>query len=173
MIKTERMPRLHAGFTLIEILITVFILALGLLGFAALQTEGLKNNKVAEDRTQITQLNYNIADRIRANLSGAFNGAYVAAAAPAVAYDCETSFTGTVVANKCSATEMANADLDRWYGILNNILPSGAGTISCVDADPADADACTKGSLYTITTAWQESTRLGFAAKTLSLDIQP
>ena len=173
MMNVERLPHRQAGFTLIEILVTVFVLAFGLLGFAALQTEGMKNNRVAELRSVVTQNTYNIADRIRANVGGAISGTYVANSAPAVAYDCETSFTGTVVANKCSSVEMANADLDRWYTTLGDALPSGTGSITCADADAADVDACTRGSLYSISVMWEESTRTGFATKTFSLDIQP
>ena len=160
---------LQKGFTLIEILVTVFVLAFGLLGFAALQTEGVKNNRVAELRTEANQAAYNIADRIRANVAGAVNGSYVAAAAPGVGYNCETSF----VANRCSSAQMANADLDRWFASLGDVLPSGTGAITCTDADAADADACSRGSLYSIDVTWEESTRTGFATKTFSLDIQP
>lgn len=171
--KLERINSLQIGFTLIEVLITVFVLALGLLGFAALQTEGVKNNRVAELRAQATQATYNITDRIRANIGGAVNGSYVAIGSPAVGYNCETSFAGTTVASICSSTEMANADLDRWYTTLGNVLPSGSGSISCADIDATDADACSRGSLYSINVTWEESTRVGFATKTFSLDIQP
>ena len=173
MIKADCLPCRQTGFTLIEILVTVFVLAFGLLGFAALQTEGMKNNRVAELRSVVTQSTYNIADRIRANVGGAVSGTYVANSSPAVAYDCETSFAGTVVANKCSSIEMANSDLDRWYAALGDALPSGTGSITCVDADATDADSCTRGSLYSINVIWEESARTGFATKTFSLDIQP
>ena len=173
MMTIKGMICLQRGFTLIEILVTVFVLAFGLLGFAALQTEGIKNNRVADLRTEVTQAAYNITDRIRANIGGATNGAYVAVGTPGVGYDCEVSFAGTVVANKCSATEMANTDLDRWFDVLDNVLPSGTGSISCADADVTDADACSRGSIYSIDVTWEESTRSGFASKTFSLDIQP
>lgn len=173
MIKSERLLPRQAGFTLIEILVTVFVLAFGLLGFAALQTEGVKNNRVAELRSVVTQSTYNIADRIRANVGGAINGTYVAASAPSVAYDCEASFSGTVVANKCSSIEMANADLDRWYATLSDALPSGTGSITCADVDNTDTDTCTRGSLYSINVVWEESMRTGFATNTFSLDVQP
>lgn len=173
MMKVECLPRRQEGFTLIEILVTVFVLALGLLGFAALQTEGMKNNRVADLRTEVTQATYNIADRIRANVGGAISGTYEATGAPGVGYDCEVSFAGTTVANKCSTTEMANADLDRWFATLGYVLPTGTGEISCVDADATDGDACSRGSLYSIDITWEESTRTGFESKTFSLDIQP
>jgi len=56
-----------AGFSLLEILITVFILAIGLLGLAALQMTSLKNNHSAQHRTSAVVLAYDIADRMRLN----------------------------------------------------------------------------------------------------------
>ena len=173
MIIAMPLMRRQTGFTLIEILVTVFVLAFGLLGFAALQTEGLKNNRVAELRTEVTQATYNIADRIRANVGGAVIGDYVADAAPAVGYDCETSFSGTTVANQCTSTEMANADLEQWFDTLADVLPSGTAEITCADTDGTDTDGCTRGSLYTIEVTWEEATRSGFAPQSFSMDIQP
>lgn len=66
-----RLPSLtngSAGFTLIEILISVVVLAIGLLGMAALQMNGLRNNQSAYFRAQATQLAYDMADRMRTNI---------------------------------------------------------------------------------------------------------
>ncbi len=161
------------GFTLIEVLITVFVMALGMLGFAALQTQGIKFNRTADLRTQATQLTYNISDRIRANVTAAVNGTYVASSQPSPAYDCSSSFSGTATVNVCSPTEMANADLDIWYDSLTTALPSGTGSISCADSDATDADPCTRGSLHSIQVQWQEAEGTGFASQTFSLNIQP
>lgn len=169
----QKNVRHSGGFSLIEILITVFVLALGLLGFAALQTEGVKQNRTADLRTRAMQSAYNIADRMRANVGGAVNGTYEATAAPAVSYDCESNFSGTTVVNKCSSTEMANADLDVWFGLMSQELPSGAGTISCTDSDGTDGDPCTRGSIYNIQVQWQEYEGTGFSTKTFAMDIQP
>jgi len=56
-----------AGFSLLEILITIFILAIGLLGLAALQMNSLKNNHSAQHRTSAVVLAYDIVDRMRLN----------------------------------------------------------------------------------------------------------
>jgi len=61
------------GFTLIEALIAVVILAIGLLGIAGLQATNLKNNQSAYNRSQATLLAYDMADRIRANSSEAIS----------------------------------------------------------------------------------------------------
>ena len=57
----------NTGFTLIEVLIAMIILAVGLLGLAGLQATTLKNNQSAYNRIKATQLAYDIADRMRAN----------------------------------------------------------------------------------------------------------
>lgn len=55
------------GFTLIEVLVSMLILAVGLLGIAALQFKGLKYSTDAAIRSNITILTYDIADKIRLN----------------------------------------------------------------------------------------------------------
>ena len=59
----------NTGFTLIEVLIAMLVLAVGLLGLAGLQATSLKNNQSAYNRSQATQLAYDIADRMRSNPS--------------------------------------------------------------------------------------------------------
>ena len=58
------------GFTMIEVLIAMVILAIGLLGLAALQAVGMRNNHSALSRFQATLSAYDMADRMRSN-SGA------------------------------------------------------------------------------------------------------
>ena len=64
------MPK-SRGFTLIEILVAVLVLALGLIGLAALQATGIKNVQTAYNRSQAVHLAQDMADRIRANTSAA------------------------------------------------------------------------------------------------------
>ncbi|MCX7101946.1 MAG: type IV pilus modification protein PilV, partial [Methylobacter sp.] len=68
--KTHGMKQ-TAGFTLIEVLIAMLVLAVGLLGLAGLQATSLKSNQSAYNRSQATQLAYDLADRMRANVAGA------------------------------------------------------------------------------------------------------
>lgn len=58
------MKRQH-GTTLIEVLVTVLILATSLLAMAALQTRSLSNNHSAYMRSQANIFAYDIVDRIR------------------------------------------------------------------------------------------------------------
>ncbi|MEM9102476.1 MAG: type IV pilus modification protein PilV [Pseudomonadota bacterium] len=65
------MKKLHAseGFTLIEVLIAVVIMAFGLLGMGALQLISLKHNQSSLHRNAATLLASQMADNIRVNKS--------------------------------------------------------------------------------------------------------
>ncbi|MDJ0653996.1 MAG: type IV pilus modification protein PilV [Xanthomonadales bacterium] len=59
--------RRQRGVTLIEVLVALLILSFGLLGLAGLQGISLRNNFNAYQRTQATNVSYELLDRIRAN----------------------------------------------------------------------------------------------------------
>lgn len=65
------MNRWHAqdGMSLIEVLVALSILALGLLGAAALQIRALQHTDSARMSTQASFIAYDMLDRIRANAS--------------------------------------------------------------------------------------------------------
>jgi type IV pilus assembly protein PilV len=108
-----------SGITLIEVLATVVILSIGLLGLAEMHFHGLKNNQSSYFRSQATILAYTILDRMRANRVDALNGDY--------------NFDSTASAGSCttSGTTTAKIDLDYWKCALNSALPSGNGAIDC------------------------------------------
>ena len=130
------------GFTLVEVLVSMVILAIGLLGMAAMQATTLKSNLSAYQRSQATQLAYEMADRIRANLiaSNSYVVAEDALAGKQAAANC------TTVAG-CTATDMANTDLADWYAALIASLPLARGSIAI--------DGPTR--VATITIRWDEN----------------
>jgi len=120
----------HSGFTLIEVLIAMLVLAVGLLGLAGLQATSLTNNQSAYNRSQATQLAYDIADRMRANVAGIATYTAILPGAATAKANCQTT-TG------CTPANMAENDLFEWNcavagGCVNitATLPSGAGTIT-------------------------------------------
>ena len=123
------MPSHQRGLTLIEILVTVLVLAIGLLGLAGLQATAVRFNTRAYIRSQATNLAYDMADRMRVNLIAATNGAYDIAIG--------TNPTGTTLAAQ---------DLQEWRTALT-ALPSGTGSI----ARPAII-----GNVFTIAIQWDE-----------------
>ncbi len=60
-----------SGFTLIEIMIAIVIVSIGLLAYAGLQMDGLKQTHAALFRSQAALSTHDMADRLRANLPGA------------------------------------------------------------------------------------------------------
>ncbi len=103
-----------SGFSLIEVLIAIVILAVGLLGIAGLQVIGLKSNHSSYMRSQATLQIASIFDRMRANRTQALNDAY----------DIDLGATP-------SGTSLANQDLSAWKDELAVLFPSGDGAVAC------------------------------------------
>ncbi|PKL95397.1 MAG: type IV pilus modification protein PilV [Gammaproteobacteria bacterium HGW-Gammaproteobacteria-8] len=68
-LSTIRHLRRQRGLTLIEILVTLLVLAVGLMGLAALQGFSLQAGQISYVRTQATNFAYEVADHARANRS--------------------------------------------------------------------------------------------------------
>lgn len=139
------------GLTLIEILVTVIILAVGLLGVASLTMGGLKNNQSAFLRTQATLLASDMADRMRLNSAEAIAGSYngFSTKSPPSAPSCGSS--------GCTAPQRVDADKFEWAQLVNGanggmaMLPGGEGIIA------GGGGATTAGNTFTITILWAES----------------
>src|SRR3546814_3969485 len=70
------MERRMEGFGLIEVLVSMLILGVGILGMIGLQLNALQFNQTAAFRSHATFLAYDIADRMRANAPAALAGSY-------------------------------------------------------------------------------------------------
>jgi len=66
--------RHQRGVSLIEVLVTIVVLSVGLLGTASLQLTTLQTHQRAYSRTQATNIAYTIADLARANRSAVLSG---------------------------------------------------------------------------------------------------
>lgn len=114
-----KMPTKQSGFTLLEILVAMLVLAIGLLGLAGLMTSSMRNNLSASHRTQATWMAYDIIDRMRANRISALAGSY--ATAMGAAATCSTAVpAGTVPVQ----------DIAAWKNQLACALPAGTGSIA-------------------------------------------
>ena len=132
-------PRL-AGFSLIEVLVTLVIVSIGLLGLGSLQGYGLSMNGSSHLRLKATYKAYELADRMRANqgaLTDATNTGYLTSV---TAGNCVSGGAGVVTnctSSGCTPQQIAVNDLCEWITDLALQLPAGAGTV-CVDSTPND-----------------------------------
>lgn len=140
---------------MVEIMVAIFVLSIGLLGLASLQTLSVRNNTSAYHRSIATQLAYDMADRMRANPAGVASNAYNSPTA--------TENTNCLTVTGCSPAAMADHDMYEWsaaasVGSLPNVLPSGSGIV-CLDSTPTDgtsaANACDgTGTGYVVKIWW-------------------
>ena len=138
-----------AGFTLIEILITLIILSIGLLGMASLQMNSLRSNQGAYLRSQASMLSYDMADRMRLNsiraIAGDYDGFDTDGTVPADP-GCIDAVAG------CSAAQQAATDMFEWASRVNG---TGAGIALLPDAEGTITRGA--GNLFTITVDWTET----------------
>lgn len=112
-----REPQTQRGATLIEILVTLLIFTVGLLGIAAMQLNALRGSTDSAQRSQATWVLQDIVERIRANPEGTANNYAAAvncAALPAqmCADHYNPSSNQKVNASNCTAAQLAA--FDRW-----------------------------------------------------------
>lgn len=124
------------GFTLIEVLVAMVIIAIGLMAIAALQYKAVKYNHDAYLRSQLNILAFDFLDRIRIDIDAVNNtditfAAYQANAAAAVvpyftAFDTYTVPAAAVTGcDQTAAFTSANA-ITCWQQQLQNALPPGS-----------------------------------------------
>lgn len=127
-----------SGFTLLEVLIALVVIALGLLGFAMLQTLSVRYAQSANLRTQATNLAYDLLDQVRANRS--YAAQYTAVT--------QGSFDG-VTGSACSrpvAVVTPAASMARWRCQVRATLGGGA-----------NADVVLAGPQMTVTIRWSDA----------------
>ena len=121
------------GFTLVEVLVAMVVLAVGMLGLAVLLVEGLQGSRSAIEHTQAVNLAADIAERMRSNRAAA--SAYDTAEGtpePRIDEACEDA------AGPCDPRAMASHDLRLWLDDVAASLPDGSGAVE-VEQRSADA----------------------------------
>ncbi|MBI3900243.1 MAG: type IV pilus modification protein PilV [Gammaproteobacteria bacterium] len=145
----------NTGTSLIEVLVSVLVLSIGLLGLAMMQVQGMQSNTDAYLRTQASIFAYEIIDRMRANPAAASSGSYTVATTTAATTKI-TSYSGCSgndgacncadVDVTCSTSNLALYDLGKWYEEQARILPAAS-----------DKSTISKsGNEYTIVIRWME-----------------
>ncbi|MCU7844144.1 MAG: type IV pilus modification protein PilV [Candidatus Thiodiazotropha sp. (ex Monitilora ramsayi)] len=128
-----------AGFTLMEVLVTMVILSIGLLGVAGLQLGSLRGNQSAFHSSIAANLAVEGADRLRSNVPGVRNPNTGADRAEYDLINAAGADPGCIDTT-CSYAELADHDAFEWITSIQNQLPSGQGAI-CRDGTPHDGSS--------------------------------
>jgi type IV pilus assembly protein PilV len=141
------------GFTLVEVLVSLVILSIGLLGMAKLVLVSSHSNDSAYLRSQATVLAYEILDKMRANVTAAVATNYDTllnvVPAPPIPL-CNT-------AGACTTQQQVAAyDVYIWKQHLNAATPACAA--SCYGALPdGKGQVTTVGTTTTIIVQWDDA----------------
>ncbi len=157
------------GFTLVELLVTMLIVTVGLLGLAKLQATAVSNSSVARTRALMTYQAESLAGMMRAN-----KGFWLTTGSPTPWPFFGVSTAGVVSSGgmpsgtksclnaspPCSPAELAKDDMTIWAaqfndGTANSAFPGAKASITCVSpssgtcaANPATPNG------YDITLTW-------------------
>ena len=158
--RTHRKPRAN-GFGLIEVLVSLVVIAVGLLGVAKLNAVAIGNTRNSGSRAVAAIYAGSISAAMHANgqywqTAGtattnvtATNGTLtVDGTLAAQTADCAYSASNT--APSCSALQMAAHDLRGWSVSLQQ-LPTGSGTVACTTVTTSPVTC-------TVTVFWTEKT---------------
>ncbi len=172
-----------SGFTMIEVLVTLVILMIGLLGIAGLMAQGQRTSFEAYQRQQALALASDMAERIKANRPGVdatlVTTTYAAAVPLATPAGTGTRYTalttGTItncMTTNCTTTDAVAYDAALWDGLLSggaaetetatgNALGPLLNPRGCIESiastvcPACTGNAASRQETYRISVAWQ------------------
>ena len=144
-------PSQASGFTLIEVLVAMVVLAFGLLGMVGLQAASLQANRDARLQATAINLAKELAEMLRGNKNQAIlatGNPYLGSFTTSPLIPANPSYCLAVGNTSCASdAETARAELTDWLARVEAELP-GARVAICQDTAPYDSDgrpqwACT------------------------------
>jgi type IV pilus assembly protein PilV len=149
--QTVLAARRHRGASMIEVLVSILLVSVGLLGIAGLSGATFNYNKVSQMRLTGIALANDLADRARVNVYGYDRGGYD--------IDLSDNFGGTAVtvpdsnldldpsmpANADTAADgLAASDVDQFLRSVRNRLPQGDAIVMGAGATTSRASATSR-----------------------------
>jgi type IV pilus assembly protein PilV len=133
-----------AGYTLLEVVVAVIILAIGILGLVGLQSATVRQNQNALAMSTATDYANSMMDKMRGNLEGAKGGFYFL----------KQGATTTAISPTGDEGYKAKEEVGRWLASLNNALP-GVVTQICRMEKMSDTEChAGKGDYYRVAIDW-------------------
>jgi type IV pilus assembly protein PilV len=135
------------GFTLVEVLVSLVVLSMGLLGIAKLVLFSSHSNDSAYLRSQATDLAYAMLDDMRGNRAQAMAHVYD------IPISTPPGAPGACMGVVCAPAALATYDVNTWLARLAAALPSGTGSVlTTTTVSPAPV-----GTMATITVRWDDA----------------
>jgi type IV pilus assembly protein PilV len=132
------------GNTLIEVMVTILVVSVGLLGMASLQLKSIALNHDSAIRLDAVNLAYDVSDRLFVNALAASAGEYTIA-------------LGAIETTPANVDTVAEEDLNRWLRTAN--LFNGDFSITSMAA------AGTEPAFYEIRICWADKFKAGVQAQ--------
>jgi type IV pilus assembly protein PilV len=139
--------RTQRGVTMLEVLVTLFIITLFLLASAGVQSSAVKLNKAAQFRTEAVLLATELGERIESNRQEAANGTYACSPNPCTLATSAPTAT-CVSASFCGSGALATFDKAEWGYRVWSTLPGATASIAWSTA--------VSPPVYTITLTWTD-----------------
>ena len=148
----------QTGVTLVEVVVTMFIMAVGLLGLAGMQSTSVKDGLDVAKRSQVTWLVTELIERIRSNPAAlnSYPGTIDIEACGAAPAAC--SETTTATASDCTAAQIATYDV--WEVFCGQAAPANviANSPDSLNLASVTIDCgggiCNNRSDFTINISW-------------------
>lgn len=133
----------QSGASIVEVLVTLILVSVGLLGIAGMQLATVQTTNSAAQRFEATTLAKDILERMRANRNRAMAGQYDIA-----------------IGASATGGTLADEDLQEWKAALSQALPGGDGAV--------DVQAVGTSRVATITVQWTDAVTEDPSAATVS-----
>lgn len=147
--------KIQHGFSLIEVMVSLLVLGVGMLGLSGLQVASMKGTNNAHARTVASMLAMGLGERMRANSAGVEGGFYDNDV------DCDTNEPSCRGTRFCTPQEKARFDTQEvMCGVLEagqreggaaNLLSTGTLQVSC------DNSCAVLNTIHNVTVSWSES----------------
>ncbi|MGO0308623.1 type IV pilus modification protein PilV [Endozoicomonas acroporae] len=127
----------NRGAGLIEVLISLLVITIGILGMAGVHSSSLQYNQSAYVQSQATFLATDMLDRIQANNSLARSGNSYQAGMNDLEYSqcIDSNYPNSCEAGSCTPQEMAAYDILQWKFQLTCQIPGSKGSITYQDSE--------------------------------------
>jgi type IV pilus assembly protein PilV len=147
------------GFTLIEVLVTMFVMTVGLLGIAGIQSTSIKDGLDNAKRSQVMWLVTELVERARANPAGQATGYNrsidISQCATTPAKQCSDNGAGDAATN-CSPNEMAAFDV--WEVFCGNaetgVIANAGDSLNLSNMTMGCTGTCLDTSNMTVSISW-------------------